>query len=75
MRTTITVPDETFAEISRVAQKQHRSVSSLIAQFAARGLRELGSPGEIATDPITGLPTILIGRPITATEVAEAISE
>jgi hypothetical protein len=72
MRTTITLPDEILAAVRVVAQQRQQSVSSLIAQFTVRGLRQLGQGAEIAADPMTGLPTIVIGRPIGA---AEAIAE
>jgi hypothetical protein len=75
MRTTITVPDPVFAEAQAVAAQRGQSVSSLISQFTARGLRGLSGPARISTSPVTGLPVIHIGRPITAEEVADAIAE
>jgi hypothetical protein len=75
VRTTITVPDQTFAEAKSVAAERNQSVSSLISQFIARGLRQLAGPATIGTDPVTGLPVIITDRVITAEEVEEAIAE
>jgi hypothetical protein len=75
MRTTITIPDKTFERAKKMAVERDQSLSSLISEFTARGVAEQGNPLTLGTDPATGLPTLSIGRAITAQEVAEAIVE
>jgi hypothetical protein len=35
----------------------------------------LGEPIEVATDPVSGLPVISLGRPVTAAEVAATLDD
>jgi hypothetical protein len=42
-----------------------------IADLTIRGLASLGEPATIATDPVSGLPALTLGRRITEAEVAE----
>jgi hypothetical protein len=38
-------------------------------------LAALGQPVDLATDPVSGLPVISLGRPVTAAEVAAMLDD
>lgn len=75
MRTTVDLPPAVHEQARRLADEQGRSLSAVVADLAVRGLAHLGEPVRIETSPITGLPVIRIGRPVTAAEVADLIDE
>ena len=50
-------------------------MSSVVADLASRGLASLGEPVAIATDEVSGLPAISIGRTITSEDVANALDD
>lgn len=51
------------------------SVSTVVADLAIRGLAQLDEPVRLHIDDRTGLPTLSIGRKITASDVADALDE
>ncbi len=58
-----------------MARQRHQSLSSVLSDLAVRGLASLGEPVDVTTDPVSGLPTITIGRTITAADVSAALDE
>ena len=58
-----------------LAQSRHQCLSATLADLTVRGLAALGEPVELSTDPVSGLPVISLGRPVTASEVAAALDD
>lgn len=75
VRTTVDLPAEVHERARRLAEQRHQSLSATVAELTIRGLAAMGEPARIATDPLTGLPTLTLGRPITAAEVADLLDE
>ncbi len=75
MRTTVDLPDDVHQRAKRLAEERHQSLSTTVAELTIRGLAAMGEPAQIVTDPLTGLPTLSLGRPITAADVAEALDD
>jgi hypothetical protein len=75
MRTTVDLPPDVHERAKRIAHERRQSLSATLADLTVRGLASLGEPVTISTDPVSGLPTLTLGRPITATEVAEALDD
>lgn len=75
MRTTVDLPPSVHRRAQELARSRHQSLSSVVADLTARGLASIGEPIEIATDDVSGLPTISVGRPITSRDVADALDD
>ncbi|WP_286956432.1 MULTISPECIES: hypothetical protein [Arsenicicoccus] len=75
MRTTVNLPPAVHRQARELAAQRGASLSSVIADLAARGLAQLDRPVAIATDERTGLPVLSVGRPVTSREVDEALNE
>ena len=78
MRTTVDLPPALHHRVSRTAAARGISLSSMISELTALGLEqsEVEDPDEgISTSPVTGLPQLRSGRPITAGEVADFLAE
>jgi hypothetical protein len=75
MRTTVDLPADVHERAKQIADERHQSLSATVADLTVRGLASLGEPATISTDPVSGLPTLSLGRRITATEVAEALDD
>ncbi len=75
MRTTVNLPPAVHRQARELAAQRGASLSSVIADLAARGLAQLDRPVAIATDERTGLPVLSVGRPVTSCEVDEALDE
>ncbi len=65
MRTTIDLPADLHAVAREMAHQQRKSLSQVVAELVRLGLGPVGS----VTVPVSGLPTIRVGRPITAEDV------
>lgn len=68
MRTTIDLPDDLHGIATAIARDTSRSLSDTVADLMRTGLG-LRPPLEIRRDPLTGLPVISLGRPITVEDV------
>lgn len=68
VRTTIDLPDDLHRIATAIARDSARSLSETVAELIRRGLGSPTDP-EIRRDPLTGLPTLRLGRPITTEEV------
>ena len=78
MRTTVDLPPALHHRVSRTAAARGISLSSMISELTALGLEqsEVEDPDEgISTSPVTGLPQLRTGHPITAGEVADFLAE
>lgn len=75
MRTTVDLPPAVHRRAQALAESRNQSLSATVAELTVRGLAALGEPVEIATDPVSGLPVIRIGRAVTADDVAAALDD
>lgn len=75
MRTTVDLPDPIHRRAADIARRQHRSLSSVVAELTARGLAQLDAPVELSSHPLTGLPVISVGRQVSPEDVAEALDD
>ena len=73
MRITVDLPPAVHRQARKLAAQRGASLSSVVADLAARGLSQLDHPA--ATDERTGLPVLSVGRPVTSREVDEALNE
>lgn len=66
MRTTIELPDDLHQLARQLAHDSGRSMSEVVAELIRRGLaRPTAAPAQSRH----GLPTVSVGRPITAEDV------
>ena len=67
MRTTIDLPEDLHAVAREMAYQQHKSLSQVVCELIRLGL----DPVDVSTmpAPASGLPTLQIGRVVTAEDV------
>ncbi|MBM3676875.1 MAG: antitoxin [Actinobacteria bacterium] len=71
MRTTIDLPDDLHRAAAQIARDRHQTLSRTVASLLRSALAgESGS--RIEVDEESGLPTVHVGEPITAEDVAAA---
>jgi hypothetical protein len=75
MRTTVDLPADVHERAKRIADERRQSLSATLADLTVRGLASLGEPATISTDPVSGLPTLALGRQIAASDVADALDD
>jgi hypothetical protein len=75
MRSTTDLAPEVRARVDELAKERGQTVSATIADLTVSGLRQLDEPVMIHTDPVTGLPNIYVGRPLTQHDIDEALDE
>ena len=75
MRTTVDLPPAVHRRAQALAESRHQSLSATVADLTVRGLAALGQPVELTTDPVSGLPVISLGRPVTGAEVAATLDD
>jgi hypothetical protein len=75
MRTTVDLPPEVHDRAKRLADERRQSLSATLADLTIRGLASLGEPAKVSTDPVSGLPTLTLGHPVTAGDLAEALDD
>lgn len=75
MRTTTDLPPALHRRVTEISRERRQSLSTVVADLAARGLAALGEPAEVSTDPVSGLPVITVGRRISSEEVAYLLYE
>jgi predicted transcriptional regulator len=69
MRTTIDLPDDLHRAVTVIARDRHQTLSRTVESLMRAALtHDDRTPVEI--DPDSGLPTVRIGRRITADDVA-----
>ena len=75
MRTTVDLPQALHRRAVELAKLRGQSLSTTVAELAARGLSELDEPVVVRTDAVSGFPVISIERRVTSDEVAQALDE
>lgn len=69
------LPSEVHDRAKQIAQERHQSLSATLADLTIRGLAALGEPAKVSTDPVSGLPTLTLGRRVTGADVAAALDD
>jgi hypothetical protein len=75
MRTTVDLPPSVHRRVTELARQRGKSMSSTLAELAARGLSQLDEPVTIATDARSGFPVLRVGRDVTSQDVADVLDE
>ena len=75
MRTTVDLPTEVHERAKRLATDRRQSLSATIVDLTVRGLASLGEPATLSRDPVSGLPTLTLGRRVTDEDVDETLDE
>jgi hypothetical protein len=68
MRTTIDLPEDLHRQALSIARDTSRTLSETVVDLMRRGLGH-GQPQDVSRSPVTGLPVIRIGTPITTDDV------
>jgi hypothetical protein len=68
VRTTIDLPEDLHRQALSIARDTSRTLSETVVELMRRGLGH-GQPQEISRSPVTGLPVIHLGTPITTEDV------
>jgi hypothetical protein len=68
VRTTIDLPDDLHRQAISIARDTSRTLSETVVDLIRRGLSR-GQSAEIARSPVTGLPLIRLGTPVTTDAV------
>ena len=75
MRTTIDLPGDLHEKAKAIAHDRSWTLSEAVVWLMRRGLGEGLTKPEISVDELTGLPTVNIGRVITAEEVKRFLED
>ena len=75
MRTTLDLPAKLHQRASAYARQHGQSLSATLAHLVSIGMDALETTASVTTDPVSGFPTITVGRRVTAGEVADLIDE
>jgi predicted transcriptional regulator len=75
MRTTVDLPPELHERARQIARERRQSLSAVLTDLTLRGLASYDEPAVVRTDPVSGLPSVALGRRVTAVEVDEALDE
>lgn len=75
MRTTVDLPPALHRRALEIARSRGQSLSSVLAEFTARGLSQLDEPLTITVDERSGFPVLSVGRRITSEDVATALDD
>lgn len=70
VRTTIDLPDDLHRAALLIARDRHQTLSRTIASLLRAALAGEQHPTAVEIDPESGLPTLRVGRRITAEDVA-----
>jgi len=70
MRTTIDLPDDLHQAATLIARDRHQTLSRTVASLLRSALAGEKHDTTIKIDPDSGLPTVRVGRRITAEDVA-----
>lgn len=75
VRTTVDLPLALRRRVEQLAAERGQSLSATLAELAARGVSQLGDPLAVATDEVSGLPVVSLGRRLTSEDVAATLDE
>ncbi|MDQ3357491.1 MAG: hypothetical protein M3424_10370 [Actinomycetota bacterium] len=70
MRTTVDLPPAVHRRARALARSRGQSLSTVIAELTALGLRQTTEPDEVETHPTTGFPLITLGVPTGTQDVS-----
>lgn len=70
MRTTIDLPDDLHRAATQIARDRHQTLSRTVAGLLRSALADDHHDAAIEVDAGSGLPTVRVGRQITAEDVA-----
>jgi hypothetical protein len=68
MRTTIDLPEDLHRQALSIARDTSRTLSETVVDLMRRGLGH-GQLQDVSRSPVTGLPVIRLGTPITTDDV------
>jgi hypothetical protein len=68
MRTTIDLPEDLHRQALSIARDTSRTLSETVVDLMRRGLGH-AQPQDVSRSPVTGLPVIRLGTPITSDDV------
>lgn len=75
MRTTVDLPPAVHRRARELAAQRGVSLSTVLADLTVRGLAQLDAPVKLATDRVTGLPILSLGRRMPAAQAGAAMAE
>lgn len=75
MRTTVDLPPAVHRRAKELAARRGISLSALLAELTTLQLSQADETPVIGTDPLTGFPTVHVGRVITSDEVADLLDD
>lgn len=75
VRTTVDLPAEVHQRAKQIARERRQSLSAVLTDLTLRGLASYDEPVVVRTDPVSGLPSVALGRRLTAGDVDEALDE
>ncbi len=76
MRTTVDLPADLHRDASSLARHRGQSLSRTLSDLVRRGLAPDSSGGEmLTTDPVTGLPVVRVGHPVSTEMVRAGLDE
>lgn len=70
MRTTVDLPPAAHRRAREIAARSGRSLSSVVAELALRGLAATDHEQRLIAHPDTDFPTVSVGRTVDAEDVA-----
>ncbi|MDR1186068.1 MAG: hypothetical protein LBK95_01210 [Bifidobacteriaceae bacterium] len=75
MRTTVDLPPGLHYRVRLLADQEHQTFSSMVADLVAQSLESRDEPSHVRIDPVTGLAKIDLGRDITQAEIDAFLDE
>lgn len=69
------LPPDVHDRAKRIAAERHQSLSATLADLTIRGLAAMGEPAKVSTDPVSGFPTLTLGRRVTGADVAATLDD
>jgi hypothetical protein len=75
MRATVDLPPGVHSRVRQLAQHEGQSVSATLAHLVRERLDEIDLPERVTISPVTGMPQIDLGFPITSQYVSDMVEE
>jgi len=75
MRTTVDLPDDLHRAATSLARDRGQSLSQTVSELMRQALRPETEGDRVGIDPVTGLPLVCLGTPITTEMVRTAVDE
>lgn len=74
MRTTVDLPEDILRLARELARDHRQTFSQAVIGLIRRGIEARGA-AVVAPDPLTGFPTLRVGRPVTLEDVSSLEDE